>query len=261
MTSSDEINLNAMKFVAIIPARYASTRFPAKPLAMLGGKPIIQHVYERVRQSIPETFVAVDDMRVRACVEAFGGKAILTSPKHKSGTDRIEEAYRNIGKDYDVIVNVQGDEPFIRTEQIEALKRCFYYEETEIATLVKPFDRQADTNALFNPNTPKVVIDKNQNALYFSRAVIPFMRGVEQKEWLKQHAYYKHIGIYGYRTRTLSEITKLPQSPLEKAESLEQLRWLENGYKIKTGITAFDTVGIDTPEDLLRAEEFLKSYK
>lgn len=248
-----------MKFVAIIPARYASTRFPAKPLALLGGKPIIQHVYERVKQTIPDVYVAVDDERIKSSVESFGGKAIMTSTSHRSGTDRIEEAYRKLGSTFDVIINVQGDEPFIRKEQLETLMSCFEDPQTSIATLVKPYDNKYEVSALFNPNSPKVVVDNNMNALYFSRSVIPYLRGVEQEKWLCHHTYYKHIGIYAYKALTLSEITKLPQGILEKAESLEQLRWLENGYKIKVGITDFETVGIDTPEDLLRAEDFLKS--
>lgn len=246
-----------MKFVAIIPARYASTRFPAKPLALLKGKPIIQHVYERVRQTIPDTFVAVDDERIKSCVESFGGKAIMTSVEHKSGTDRINEAYNKIGLDCDVVINVQGDEPFIRCEQLEALMKCFDDPGTEIATLVKPYPGNGDLSMLINANSPKVVVDNNMNALYFSRSVIPFICGAEQSSWLEKHTYYKHIGIYAYKTKVLSEITKLPQGTLEKAESLEQLRWLENGYKIKVGLTDLETIGIDTPEDLKRAEAFL----
>lgn len=248
-----------MKFVAIIPARYASTRFPAKPLALLGGKPIIQHVYERVKQTVPDVYVAVDDERIKSSVESFGGKAIMTSTSHRSGTDRIEEAYRKLGSAFDVIINVQGDEPFIRKEQIETLMSCFEDPQTSIATLVKPYDNKYEISALFNPNSPKVVVDNNMNALYFSRSVIPYLRGIEQEKWLYHHTYYKHIGIYAYKALTLSEITKLPQGILEKTESLEQLRWIENGYKIKVGITDFETVGIDTPEDLLRAEDFLKN--
>lgn len=246
-----------MKFVAIIPARYASTRFPAKPLALLKWKPIIQHVYERVRQTIPDTFVAVDDERIKSCVESFGGKAIMTSVEHKSGTDRINEAYNKIGLDCDVVINVQGDEPFIRCEQLEALMKCFDDPGTEIATLVKPYPGNGDLSMLINANSPKVVVDNNMNALYFSRSVIPFIRGAEQSSWLEKHTYYKHIGIYAYKAKVLSEITKLPQGTLEKAESLEQLRWLENGYKIKVGLTDLETIGIDTPEDLKRAEAFL----
>lgn len=238
-----------MKFIAIIPARYASTRFPGKPLALLGGKPVIRRVYEQVAG-------VLDD-----AVLAFGGKAEMTSTEHRSGTDRCWEAYCKQGKTYDVVVNVQGDEPFIRPAQLEALKRCFDDPETQIATLVKPFAEKDGLEALENPNSPKVVLDSRSRALCFSRSVIPYLRGVDRSEWLRRHTYYKHIGIYAFRTGVLREVTALPQSPLELAESLEQLRWLENGYRIGVGITDFDTVGIDTPEDLERAERFLNEKK
>ena len=238
-----------MKFIAIIPARYASTRFPGKPLALLGGKPVIRRVYEQVAG-------VLDD-----AVLAFGGKAEMTSTEHRSGTDRCWEAYCKQGKTYDVVVNVQGDEPFIRPAQLEALKRCFDDPETQIATLVKPFAEKDGLEALENPNSPKVMLDSRSRALCFSRSVIPYLRGVDRSEWLRRHTYYKHIGIYAFRTGVLREVTALPQSPLELAESLEQLRWLENGYRIGVGITDFDTVGIDTPEDLERAERFLNEKK
>ena len=192
---------------------------------------------------------------------AFGGKAEMTSTEHRSGTDRCWEAYCKQGKTYDVVVNVQGDEPFIRPAQLEALKRCFDDPETQIATLVKPFAEKDGLEALENPNSPKVVLDSRSRALCFSRSVIPYLRGVDRSEWLRRHTYYKHIGIYAFRTGVLREVTALPQSPLELAESLEQLRWLENGYRIGVGITDFDTVGIDTPEDLERAERFLNEKK
>lgn len=250
-----------MKFIAIIPARYASTRFPGKPLALLGGKPVIQRVYEQVAGVLDDAVVATDDRRIYDAVLAFGGKAEMTSTEHRSGTDRCWEAYRKQGGAYDVVVNVQGDEPFIRPAQLEALKRCFDDPETQIATLVKPFAENDGLEALENPNSPKVVLDGRSRALYFSRSVIPYLRGVDRTEWLRRHTYYKHIGIYAFRTEVLREVTALPQSPLELAESLEQLRWLENGYRIGVGITNFDTVGIDTPEDLERAERFLKEKK
>lgn len=250
-----------MKFIAIIPARYASTRFPGKPLALLGGKPVIQRVYEQVAGVLDDAVVATDDRRIYDAVLAFGGKAEMTSTEHRSGTDRCWEAYRKQGGAYDVVVNVQGDEPFIRPAQLEALKRCFDDSETQIATLVKPFAENDGLEALENPNSPKVVLDGRSRALYFSRSVIPYLRGVDRTEWLRRHTYYKHIGIYAFRTEVLREVTALPQSPLELAESLEQLRWLENGYRIGVGITNFDTVGIDTPEDLERAERFLKEKK
>ena len=247
-----------MKFIGIIPARYASTRFPAKPLAILGGKPVIQRVYEQVCGVLDEAYVATDDERIESVVKAFGGKVVMTSVNHKSGTDRCFEAYTKVGSGYDVIVNIQGDEPFIQRTQLEAVKACFNDEATQIATLVKPFIPENGFEALENVNSPKVVVDKRMNALYFSRSIIPFMRNKDKKEWLSGHTYYKHIGLYAYRASVLKEITALPQSSLELAESLEQLRWLENGYRIKVGVTDMETIGIDTPADLERAEEFLK---
>lgn len=248
-----------MKFIGIIPARYASTRFPAKPLAVLSGKLVVQRVYEQVSGILDDVVVATDDKRIYDAVVGFGGKAVMTSTEHRSGTDRCAEAFHNVGAgNYDVVVNIQGDEPFIQAEQIETLKKCFDDEATQIATLVKPLSEEDGTGVLDNVNIPKVVVDKNMYAMYFSRSVIPFVRGYEKKLWLKLHKFYRHIGIYAYRGNVLDEITKLKQSPLELAESLEQLRWLENGYKIKVGLTNIETVGIDTPEDLVRAEEFLK---
>lgn len=247
-----------MKFLGIIPARYASTRFPAKPLAMLGGKTVIQRVYEQVSGVMDDAYVATDDERIEAAVKAFGGKVVMTSVHHKSGTDRCYEAMTRIGGQFDVVVNIQGDEPFIQPSQLHSIQACFQDPATQIATLVKPFTPQDGLQALQNPNSPKVVLDKNRNALYFSRSVIPYLRGVDSAEWLSRHTYYKHIGLYAYHTEVLKEITALPQSSLELAESLEQLRWLENGYVIKAGITEVETIGIDTPQDLQRAEEFLK---
>ena len=245
-----------MKYIGIIPARYASTRFPGKPLALLGGKPVIQRVYEQVASLLDATYVATDNDRIYNAVQQFGGRAIMTSPTHKSGTDRIEEAMQKIGGDYDVVVNIQGDEPFVRREQIEALCACFTDPTTQIATLGKPFDSM---EAVENPNSPKIVVDNNGFALYFSRSIIPFVRNKEKKDWLEAYPYLKHLGLYAYRREVLSEITRLPQSSLEIAESLEQLRWLQNGYRIRVGITEQETVGIDTPEDLERAEEFLQN--
>jgi 3-deoxy-manno-octulosonate cytidylyltransferase (CMP-KDO synthetase) len=247
-----------MKFIAIIPARYASTRFPGKPLAMLGGKTVIQRVYEQAVSVLGEAYVATDDERIRQAVEAFGGKAVMTSPDHKSGTDRIEEAVRKIGGSFDVVINIQGDEPFIQRSQLEEIIRCFDDAETQIATLGKPFDNAQGFAAVENPNSPKIVVDNRGYALYFSRSVIPFIRGKETAEWMDHYPFLKHLGIYAYRTEVLHEITRLPQSSLELAESLEQLRWLQNGYRIKVGLTDVETVGIDTPEDLERAEAFLK---
>ncbi|MBQ2036378.1 MAG: 3-deoxy-manno-octulosonate cytidylyltransferase [Alistipes sp.] len=248
-----------MKFIAIIPARYASTRFPGKPLAKLGGKLVIQRVYERVTSVISNAVVATDDERIYAAVESFGGKVVMTSENHKSGTDRCWEAYQKQGEEYDVVINVQGDEPFIAESQLRSIMACFEDEATDIATLVKPFAESDGLAALQNPNSPKVVLDNESRAIYFSRSVIPYLRGVEPEEWLSKHTFYKHIGMYAFRREVLREVTALPQSTLEKAESLEQLRWLENGYKIGVGVTNIETVGIDTPEDLERAEEFLKN--
>ena len=249
-----------MKFIAIIPARYASTRFPAKPLARLGGTPVIQRVYEQVAGVLDDAVVATDDERIYEAVRSFGGKVEMTSTAHRSGTDRCREAYDKQGREYDVVVNVQGDEPFIRREQLEALKRCFDNPTTDIATLVKPFTEADGLAALESPNSPKVVLDVQSQAVYFSRSVIPYLRNVPREEWLAKHTFYKHIGIYAFRSEVLRKVTALPQSPLEIAESLEQLRWLENGYKIGVGITDAETVGIDTPEDLARAEEFLRQH-
>lgn len=247
-----------MKFIGIIPARYASTRFPAKPLALLGGKPVIQRVYEQVAGVLDDAYVATDDARIEEAVKAFGGKVVMTSVHHKSGTDRCYEAFTRVGAGFDVVVNIQGDEPFIQRSQLEAVKACFQDADTQIATLVKPFTADDGWEALENVNSPKVVVDNRMNALYFSRSIIPFQRNADRADWLKGHTYYKHIGLYAYRAETLKEITSLPQGALEKAESLEQLRWLENGYRIKVGVSDVETIGIDTPQDLARAEEFLK---
>ena len=245
-----------MKFIAIIPARYASTRFPGKPLAILGGKTVIQRVYEQVTSLLDEAYVATDDERIFTAVEAFGGKAAMTRSDHKSGTDRIEEAAEKIGTDADVIINVQGDEPFIQPSQIETLMHLFDDADTQIGTIGKPFDTM---EAVQNPNSPKIVCDVRGYALYFSRSVIPYVRDKSQISSLKAQNFLKHLGLYAYRREVLAQITKLPQSPLEKAESLEQLRWLQNGYRIKVGLTDVETVGIDTPEDLARAEAFLQN--
>lgn len=245
-----------MKFIGIIPARYSSTRFPGKPLALLGGKPVVQHVYEKATVALDTVYVATDDNRIYEAVKAFGGKAVMTRADHQNGTERIREAIGKIGGAWDVVVNIQGDEPFIHPTQIEALCHCFDDSQTDIATLGKPFGSFQEVE---NPNSPKIVVDNKGFALYFSRSIIPFVRGVEQTHWLEHYPYLKHLGIYAYRTEVLKQITELPQSSLEKAESLEQLRWLQNGYRIKVALTNEETVGIDTPADLARAEEFLKS--
>ena len=244
-----------MKFIGIIPARYASTRFPGKPLAEICGKTVIRRVYEQASKILDPVVVATDDDRIYDAVEAFGGKVIMTRPDHKCGTDRCLEAYEAITtpswreqNDSDtVVINIQGDEPFIQPEQIEALMACFDQPDTDIATLVQPFGD--DKKAIANPNSPKVNWDiETHEAKMFSRKVIAASDG----------KYYKHIGIYAYRADVLSKITQLPQSPLEIEERLEQLRWLENGYKIRVGVTAQSTIGIDTPEDLEKAIEWYK---
>ena len=245
-----------MTFTAIIPARYASTRFPGKPLAVLGGKTVIQRVYEQVKSVLSDVYVATDDERIFSCVESFGGKAVMTRKDHQSGTDRIQEAVEKTATQADVIINVQGDEPFIQPSQIQTLMQLFDDPTTQIGTLGKLFESM---EAVENPNSPKIVTDMKGFALYFSRSVIPYIRGKERQDWFSEYPFLKHLGVYAYRREVLSEVTKLPQSSLEKAESLEQLRWLQNGYRIRVGMTDVETVGIDTPEDLQRAEEFLKN--
>lgn len=245
-----------MKFIGIIPARYASTRFPGKPLALLGGKPVIQHVYEKVAAVLEAAYVATDDERIYDVVKSFGGQVVMTRTDHKSGTDRIEEAIEKIGGEWDVVVNVQGDEPFVAKSQLDTICHCFDDPTTQIATLGKPFESM---EAVQNPNSPKIVVDNMGFAMYFSRSVIPYVRGKEMSFWLTHYPFLKHLGIYAYRKDVLRQVTQLPQSSLEIAESLEQLRWLQNGFKIKVGTTDVETVGIDTPQDLERAEEFLKA--
>lgn len=247
-----------MKFTGIIPARYQSTRFPGKPLADMAGKPMIQRVYEQVKLILNEVWVATDDERIFKAVESFGGNAIMTSSGHRSGTDRCHEAYNKINKHFDVVINIQGDEPFIHPEQIETLMNCFDDKDVQLATLVKPFCKEDGFDALFNANSPKVVLNKNNEAIYFSRSIVPYIRDTHHTEWLNKHTFYKHIGMYAYRSDILKEITQLPQSSLELAESLEQLRWIENGYRIKTGITDIETIGIDTPEDMEKALRLLQ---
>lgn len=240
-----------MEFIGIIPARYASTRFPGKPLVDIKGKTMIERVYEQARKALDTVYVATDDDRITEEVKRFGGDVVITSSHHQSGTDRLAEAIEKIQvklkHSFDVVINIQGDEPFIQPEQIEEIKSCFESPHTEIATLVKEIEKSDD---IFDENKPKVVIDKNMNAICFSRSPIPYLRNVEKSDWIKNHIYYRHIGMYAYKTETLLQLTKLEQTSLEKAESLEQLRWIENGYQIKVAETQFDSIGIDTPEDL-----------
>ena len=247
-----------MKFVGIIPARYASTRFPGKPLADILGQPMIQRVYERASQVLDTVVVATDDQRIYDAVVQFGGRVVMTSENHKTGTDRCYEALTKLLETYDVVINIQGDEPFIAIDQIEALKNCFVSDQIQLATLVKPFDANTSIDELENPNTPKVILSQAGEAICFSRSVIPYLRGVEKLQWAAAHTYYKHIGIYAYRTDILAQITKMTQTPIEKAESLEQLRWLENGLHIHVAITHSDNHSIDTPEDLQRVVALMK---
>lgn len=251
-----------LKFTGIIPARFASSRFPGKPLAMIGGKSMIQRVYEQASKALEEVWVATDNDSIREAVLSFGGKVVMTSSSHRSGTDRCAEAARLIFSenpaDENVIINIQGDEPFIKPQQIVMLSRCFDQPEVQIATLIRKVSEGED---LSNVNHPKVVVSKEMDALFFSRSVIPFLRDSKPEEWASKHDFYKHLGLYGYRLGALLKITALPQSSLEKAESLEQLRWIENGYKIRCAVTPWESIGIDTPEDLARAEALLLSDK
>jgi 3-deoxy-manno-octulosonate cytidylyltransferase (CMP-KDO synthetase) len=240
-----------MKFIGIIPARFQSTRFPGKPLVLIHNKPMIQWVVERTSSVIENVFVATDHEGIAKTVEDFGGNYILTSPDHTSGTDRVAEAALRLSEkfDFDTVINVQGDEPFIRPEQITELTNCFT-PDVQIATLIRHI---TDIDELENPNKPKVVIGQSGQALYFSRSVIPFFRGREKQDWLNQHVYWAHVGMYGYRKDILQQITQLGKGLLETAESLEQLRWLENGFRIQTAVTPYSNFGIDTPEDLAQA--------
>lgn len=250
-----------MTFIGIIPARYASSRFPGKPLADICGMSMIERVYRQACKELDEVYVATDDDRIADAVRGFGGRVVMTSTEHRSGTDRCFEAYGNVGSKADVVINIQGDEPFIDPAQIAELKRCFDAPGTEIATLVREFDPELGWDALFDPNRPKVTFDSEMNAMYFSRSIIPYVRNHPWEEWIRSSKFYTHVGMYAYTADTLSKITKLPQSSLELAESLEQLRWLQNGYAIKVGITTSPTIGIDTPEDLAHAIEFCKKLE
>ncbi len=239
-----------MKIIGIIPARFGSSRFPGKPLVQIDGKSMIQRVYEQASKSklLDAVIVATDDVRIADEVSAFGGKFHMTSAAHQSGTDRCAEVIRKeLG--YDVVINIQGDEPYIDPAQIDLLISCFDASTVQLATLVKKIHTDEE---LFNSNIPKVVLNASQEAIYFSRHPIPFIRGKEKEQWLEEHQFYKHIGIYGYTAPSLLEITKLEPSKLEQAESLEQLRWVENGYTIQTRTTDIETISIDAPEDLIK---------
>lgn len=244
-----------MKVIGIIPARYDSTRFPGKPLVDIAGMTMIQRVYNQVKHaaSLNEVVVATDDQRIFDHVKSFAGNVVMTSKDHQSGTDRCAEVINNISG-FDIAINIQGDEPFIDPQQIDLLVSCFQRPEVEIATLVRPINELAD---LENVNKPKVVLNQKNEALYFSRQPIPYMRGTDIKEWLSKETYYNHIGIYGFKVETLKDLAKLPISKLEKTESLEQLRWLDNGFRIQTAISTHINDAIDSPEDL---QDILKKY-
>lgn len=242
--------------LGVIPARYASSRFPGKPLVLIDGKSMIMRVYEQASRSasLSKVIVATDDERIFSHVEQHGGNVIMTSDLHVSGTSRIGEVAGIFSHNYpesvfDVIVNIQGDEPYIDPTQIDLIVSLFNKPEVQIGTLIRKIDDSLD---LRNPNVVKVVVDKDGKALYFSRSAIPYLRGVLPENWVSSHEYFRHIGLYAYRTEVLEAITKLPESPVEIAESLEQLRWLYHGYKISTARTEIETIGIDAPEDLLK---------
>ena len=244
-----------MRSIAIIPARFASTRFPGKPLVIINGKPMVRHVYERCTDVFELVVVATDDRRIETAVKQFGGNVVMTSPSHPSGTDRCAEAAQFMesqGYDFDIVVNVQGDEPSVHKEQLKLILTCFDDHDTDIATLITPIE---STETLFNPNKVKAVFSTRDFALYFSRHPIPYQRDCKENEWLKNQDYYLHLGLYAYRTNVLQVLSKLEQTPLEKSEKLEQLRWIENGFKIKTAITPYSNIGIDTPEDLEKFEK------
>ncbi len=248
-----------MKFIGIIPSRYESSRFPGKPLVDIQGKSMINRVYEQAKKTLDYVFVATDNEKIANEVKRFGGQWVITSKNHESGTDRLAEAIEIIQKKlntpFDVVINIQGDEPFIEPAQIKELINCFSSDETEIATLIKKITNPED---IFNPNKPKVIFDHQMNAIYFSRSPIPYVRNEAKQHWLKSFDFYRHIGMYAYKTTVLHAITKLKRSKLEIAESLEQNRWIENGYTIKVSKTDFNSIGIDTPEDLQKALSLIK---
>ena len=244
-----------MKILGIVPARYNSTRFPGKPLADINGKSMIQRVFEQCRLSknLSEILVATDDERIANHVREFGGQPIMTSPQHLSGTDRCAEIISTyVSSDWDAVINIQGDEPYIHPDQIDLLCNMFEDKNTKLATLVKKI---TSPDELFNHNNVKVILNKRSEAIYFSRSPIPYNRNFPEQEWLKYSTYYKHIGIYGYTCETLKEISGLQKTNLEITESLEQLRWIENGYVIRAEITSLESIAIDTPEDLLKVKD------
>lgn len=248
--------LNSLRVIGIIPARYDSTRFPGKPLVLINGVSMIQRVYEQAQKCLELTkvYVATDDERIEAHVIAFGGNVIMTSPKHRTGTERVSEVAERLmqhdpGHPWDVVINIQGDEPYINPEQIGSLIDCFKDKDVQIATLIHKID---SLDELTDPNVIKVINDKTKRALCFSRTPLPFIRGIEITDWLEHHTYYKHIGLYAYRTQILEIISRLKPTPIEIAESLEQMRWIENGFSIHTELTDIDSISVDTPDDLLK---------
>lgn len=246
-----------MRTIAIIPARYASTRFPAKPLAMLGDRMVIEWVYRTAERVFERVVVATDDVRIADAVARFGGEAVMTSSEHRCGTERCAEALEKIGGEWDIVVNIQGDEPFTTEEQLRTIVALFDTPTTDIATLATPLRGDSATADLHNPNVVKVAISQRSTALYFSRSPIPHLRGIAPEEWTKHHTYLRHVGIYAFRSEVLRTVVTLEPTPLECAEGLEQLRWLEMGYTIGVGITEDVGIGIDTPEDLRRADALI----
>ena len=246
-----------MRILGVIPARYESSRFPGKPLIDIAGKSMIERVYRQCLKSssLSKVIVATDDQRISDHVSSFGGNVVMTSNTHQSGTDRCAEVANNY-PEFDVLINIQGDEPMIDPNQIDLLSKCFEDPQTNIATLVKKI---STNDELFNENTPKVILNKNNEAILFSRTAIPFLRGKTRESWIEHYTFYKHIGIYGFRTNILQDLTKLPLSGLETAEALEQLRWIENGYRIHAAITDRESQAVDTPEDLEKLLKLIQS--
>lgn len=240
-----------MKILGVIPARYASTRFPGKPLIDINGKSMINRVYEQAGKAttLSKVVIATDDKRIFNHVKTFGGEVLMTSEDHQNGTSRCLEVLEKLNESYDAVVNIQGDEPYIEPSQIDKVSSLFARPETQIGTLAKKIN---SANELFDQNVVKLVFNNQNIALYFSRQTIPMMRDLPKEEWLSQYDFYKHIGIYGYRTDVLKEISHLKPGKIEMAEKLEQLRWLENSYQIKVDITDSESIAVDTPEDLLK---------
>jgi 3-deoxy-manno-octulosonate cytidylyltransferase (CMP-KDO synthetase) len=250
-----------MRFLGIIPARYASTRLEGKPLIDIAGKPMIQWVYERAAEALQDVYVATDDARIEKAVNDFGGQAIMTSPEHSTGTNRCLEAFETIEEQtddpFDVVINIQGDEPLLHPSQLQVLMDCFDVSDTEIATLVMPVTEVED---LFNESEAFVTVDKDLRALYFSRSVIPALKGRPKKEWIRHHTYYKHVGMYAFTPEALRQFAALPQSKLEVAEGLEQNRWLENGGRIRVALTEHQSIPVDTLDDLVRIRKIMGMF-